>query len=62
MLGLEATTMRRRASGSGRITLPGNLHLGHLKNQTIWVEIRTVCTVTVAIIGLDVNGLIVNAS
>ena len=37
MLGLEAPIERRRASGSGRITLPGNSQVGDLENQTILI-------------------------
>ena len=43
MLGLEAPIERRRASGSGRITLPGNSHIGDLGNQTTRREVKTAC-------------------
>ena len=52
MLGLEATTLMRRASGSGWITLTGNSQIGDLMNQTISMEMRTAWNTSVDTFGM----------
>ena len=56
MLGLEATTSRRRAFGSGQIVLLGNSQIGDLPAQIMPLETRTACNMT-----SNGNGMMISA-